>query len=283
MFTETHVPVSDDPAVSLLLAEAAGPAGSALLVIHGGPDWDHTYLRDPLSDLAGRHHLLLPDLRGCGRSTLGLADEHYTWDAVVADLLALLDTRGVEHADVLGFSAGGLVAQRLALTAPERVRRLVIASSSVVPLPPDAFATWHERTRRRAEGESRLEAGLHGPAFTRAHAAAFARMNVWREESLANYLGRIAAIHFSGDWLRIHAAGKMPSPRVPDAEQRLAVSEIPVLLLHGRYDMTFPVELAEQAAEHVPAARAVILEDAGHMAHIDQPERWLAALAEFLD
>jgi pimeloyl-ACP methyl ester carboxylesterase len=80
--------------VRLFAAIAAGPVDKTLLVIHGGPDWDHTYLRDPLSRLAGSYRLVLPDLRGCGRSVTGLAAERHTPDAAVADLVALLDRVG---------------------------------------------------------------------------------------------------------------------------------------------------------------------------------------------
>ena len=150
MFTESVVAVSAEPAVELFVAQPPGPAERTLLVIHGGPDWDHTYLREPLAELAGRHRVVLPDLRGCGRSTRGLGDDRYTPAAATADLVALLDALGTPQVDVLGFSYGGLIAQRLALAAPERVRRLIVASSSVLPVPPDAFDGWHEREERRA-------------------------------------------------------------------------------------------------------------------------------------
>ena len=87
---------------------------------------------------------------------------------------------------------------------------------------------------------------------------------------------------FSGDWWHPWSAGTLPPVRVPDAERRLADLGLPILLLHGRQDMTFPASLATQAAAHNPAARAVILDEAGHMAHIDQPDAWLAALTDFL-
>jgi len=124
MLIESVVRVARNPDVELFVARTAGPPGRrVLLVIHGGPDWDHTYLREPLVGLSGSSRVVFRDLRGCGRSTRGLADGDYTPDAVVADLLALLDAMGVERADVLGFSYGGLLAQRLALAAPARVRR----------------------------------------------------------------------------------------------------------------------------------------------------------------
>ncbi|MEV7042713.1 alpha/beta hydrolase [Amycolatopsis sp. NPDC051061] len=74
-----------------------------------------------------------------------------------------------------------------------------------------------------------------------------------------------------------------PSPQCDDAAVRLAASGIPILLLHGRQDMTFPVALLEQTTALIPAARAVVLDDAGHMAHIDQPEQWITAVGEFLE
>lgn len=78
MFVEDVVAVSADPLVELFVAATPGPVDRTLLVIHGGPDWDHSYLREPLNELAGSHRVVLPDLRGCGRSTRGLADEFYT-------------------------------------------------------------------------------------------------------------------------------------------------------------------------------------------------------------
>jgi pimeloyl-ACP methyl ester carboxylesterase len=150
MFTETIVEVSTEPRVELFVARSGGPADRALLVIHGGPDWDHTYLRDPLAEMAGRIQLIMPDIRGCGRSTCGLASDYYTPEAVVSDLAVLLGQLGLTCADVLGFSYGGLLAQRLAISHPSLVRRLIIASSSICPVPPDAYDAWPEREAHRA-------------------------------------------------------------------------------------------------------------------------------------
>lgn len=60
--------------VGMYTACAGRVAHSPLLVINGGPDWDHNYLRQPLESLADSKWLLLPDLRGCGRSARGHGD-----------------------------------------------------------------------------------------------------------------------------------------------------------------------------------------------------------------
>jgi pimeloyl-ACP methyl ester carboxylesterase len=265
VWAERRVAVSADPGVRLFVAQAGDPAGRAVLVVHGGPDWDHTYLREPVDRLADRCRLILPDLRGCGRSTRGLGDDQYTPEAAAGDLAVLLDVLGVTRADVLGFSYGGLLAQRLALAAPQRVRSLIIASSSIGPVPPDAFAGWAERDRRvAAEAAAWSDPALSGPGRTRAAAIAGAPANVWRPDALPGYLARLAQIRFSAEWARSWRAGTLPSPYCDDAARRLAGLGIPVLLLHGRHDMTVPAALAQQAAALIPGARAVILEDAGH-------------------
>jgi pimeloyl-ACP methyl ester carboxylesterase len=283
VWTESHITVSADPAVRLFVAQSQGPADRALLVIHGGPDWDHSYLREPLDRLAGRHRLILPDLRGCGRSTRSLGDGQYTPDAATGDLAVLLDALGVADADVLGFSYGGLLAQRLALTAPHRVRRLIIASSSVLPVPPGAFEGWAERDRRTAAAKRAWsDPALSGPELTRAVAIAQAPADLWRQDAMAGYLARLQRIRFSAEWLRPWRAGTLPSAHHDDAAPRLAALGIPLLLLHGRRDMTFPAALAQQAAALIPSAQAVLLQDAGHMAHIDQPGQWITAVSGFL-
>ena len=57
----------------------------------------------------------------------------------------------------------------------------------------------------------------------------------------------------------------------------------PLLLLHGRQDMTYPAALVEPTLALILNARGVVLEEAGHMAHVDQPEAWLTAISDFLD
>ncbi|MFQ6331920.1 alpha/beta fold hydrolase [Nocardia sp. CWNU-33] len=121
-------------------------------------------------------------------STRGLPIQAYHPDAVVQDLLTIMDRLGIAAADVLGFSFGGLLAQRLAVTAPQRIRRLILASSSVLPVPVDAYAGWPERNERVALEQAVWQnPALRGPARTRAAAAACARANVWRRRALPEY------------------------------------------------------------------------------------------------
>ncbi|WP_434440457.1 alpha/beta fold hydrolase [Lentzea sp. E54] len=263
----------------IFVAWQESPEDRALLAIHGGPDWDHSYLRDPLSGLDCR--LLLPDLRGCGRS--GRVTEYHP-DGVVEDLVRVLGAFDVERADVLGHSYGGMVAQRFAITHPSRVRSLIVSGSSVLPVPPDAFEGWSERDEVLARQEDPWQReDLTPEECVRAEAFAAANANIWRAAAMPRYLRRLEEVRFGAEWMRQLRAGGLVSPRLPDAAQRIAERGIPVLLLHGRQDMTFPVSLVEPTLELIPRARAVVVENAGHMLHVDEPEGYLRAVREFLD
>jgi pimeloyl-ACP methyl ester carboxylesterase len=155
-------------------------------------------------------------------------------------------------------------------------------------VPPDAFDGWPERTRRRAAAAAVWsdpvwsDPSRSGPELTRAAAVASAPADVWRPQALPGYLDRLAGVRFTAEWLRPFRAGTLPDARPPDAARRLAALGLPILLLHGRQDMTFPARLAEDAAGLIPSARAAVIEAAGHMTHVDQPRAWLEALQDFL-
>lgn len=283
MLTERRVRVSASPEVDLFVAETGDRASGSLLVIHGGPDWDQTYLYEPLVLLRDRRRVVFVDLRGCGRSTRGLPPDAYTPLSATGDLVELIAELTDEPVDVLGFSYGGLLAQRLTLAAPHKVRRLVVASSSILPVPADAFDGWRERDERLKAQAATDTAAVWDDETTRDDAIRSAPANIWQLELLPEYLARLERIRFSSDWAASWVAGTLPSPRLETGPDQLPQLHLPILLLHGRQDMTFPVSLVAPTLELIPTARAAVIDDAGHMTHIDQPEAWIAALRDFLD
>lgn len=276
-----YVTVRRRPEVRLFCASLGPAQGVPLLVVHGGPDWDHSYLRHPLDGL--ERPVYLPDLRGCGRSTRGLGPGGYSFASAAEDLLLLADGFGWDRFDLLGFSTGGQIAQRVLLSAPERIRRTVVASSTLWPVTDDDFGSWPERDARRAE-ESRAwaESTATGTEPVRTAAVAGARANVYRPDRIPDYLDLLSGIRWSAEWANVWRSGLLDSPRPENGPERLRRLGAPMLFLHGRQDMVFPASFAERAAEVLPGARAVVLEEAGHMAHVDRPEAWLRELSAFL-
>lgn len=106
----------------------------ALMLVHGSALSSATWRTfGYLKALRDRYRLILPDLRGHGRSDTPHDEDAYAMDAIVGDLVAVLDAAGVERAHYLGYSVGARAGLSLAVAAPERLRTLMLLGGSARP------------------------------------------------------------------------------------------------------------------------------------------------------
>jgi pimeloyl-ACP methyl ester carboxylesterase len=270
--------------VELYVRRAGDPGRPPLVVVHGGPTWDHSYLSltDRLADVAHVVHL---DLRGCGRSArtapLGpLTDDQLQPDLLADDVAALIRSLG-GRADVLGFSFGGRIAMRLAEQHPAVLRRLILASTTAYT----DFAAADGYDERAALC---TEVRWDDPAFTadgalsRAMAYGDAPLQIWRLDRLDEWHRVLEQVTFSSDYNRPFAAGTLKSGGPDDPVGVLRAWGGPVLILHGERDLGFPVSVARRLHTELPGSVLAEVAEAGHMAHFDNPGPWLAAIREFL-
>jgi len=216
------------------------------------------------------------DLPGHGDTVISDAAFDYSL-ARTADLVAAtLAAMHVPRVDVLGYSMGGRVALQLAIAHTERVRRLVLESTSA------GLATVAARMRRRA-ADARLATVIERDGI-----AAF----VQRWEMLP--LFRSLAVQPTGvrhALRRQRLAGRphglaaslrgMGLGAQPWLGPRLAALASPVLLVTGEADRKF-TRLAARLAARLPHAEHIIVTAAGHIPHLEQPERFLRAVRPFL-
>lgn len=109
--------------VELFVRRRGDPALPPLIVVHGGPTWDHSYLAPAVERLSDVAHVVMFDLRGCRHSAgirpLGtLAVDDLRPELLADDVAGLVDHVGVERADILGFSCGGMIAMRTVAQHP---------------------------------------------------------------------------------------------------------------------------------------------------------------------
>lgn len=106
--------------------------GRPLVMLHGWPE--SSYCWQPVADrLCGTFRVIAPDLRGLGDAERTPEPEAYAKQALGADLLAVLDALDIDRCTLVGHDWGGTAAQEAALAAPERVERLVLLNTPVLP------------------------------------------------------------------------------------------------------------------------------------------------------
>lgn len=257
--------VTDAGGIDLFVARVG--EGPELVVIHGGPDWDHTYLRNFMGPLAKGRSLIFFDLRGCGRSQRfdDAASLHVTH--VLDDIRHLMNHFGLSSAAFLGFSFGGRIALELVRRFPSLVGALILASSS-------AYG--------RQDGGGKKPPPMLSAEGVRAHALASIAEDVHTEEARKSAQRAVGGVVFSNQWLwALHSGNAISFPH-RDYSADLRVNSVPTLVLHGRFDRQFPIEHARRLVREVPSATLVELPSAGHLAHIDAPDQWNAAVHQFL-
>jgi pimeloyl-ACP methyl ester carboxylesterase len=203
------------------------------------------------------------DHRDTGRSvTYPPGRPGYTSADLVADAAGVLDAYGIAAAHVVGVSAGGAMAQLLALDVADRVRSLVLISTSpALPgergLPPPtgeftrfvatAKVDWSDAASVIAYlvDNARMLAGGRRP-FDAAAARALARREVERARDVAAAQNHDA----------------IPDGRLP--RRPLSAIGVPTLVIHGSADPMFPLGHGQALAGEIPGARLLTLEEAGH-------------------
>lgn len=207
------------------------------------------------------------DSRGHGQSSAPAGA--YTWQELRDDVLGLLDALGIEKTHFAGLSMGGMIGQHLALAAPQRLSRLVLADTAS-RYPAAAAAVWQERIAMvREKGMGVLVEGTLARWFTAPYRAAHPEVMervgaLIRNTPSAGYIGCGHAI-----------------PAI-DVTDRLGELACPTLVIVGAEDAGTPPDMAREIAAHIPGARLEIIPDAGHLANIEQAERFNRLLLDFL-
>jgi proline iminopeptidase len=274
------------PAAGAELYYREAGEGEPLVVIHGGPDFDHTYLLPDFDALADRFRLVYYDQRGRGRSRGKVDLDEIRIETYVADLEALRRHLGLESFAVLGHSWGALIAMHYALGHPERTSHLVLMN----PAPAshaDLLLLREERLRRHAVHEKRLTALMPGYARGDPDAvAAYYRVDFGttfrRQEDLARLKLEWSRKDIrSGREIEARLAQGLIWSEGYTLLPALGAVRAPTLVIQGDFDFV-PMEAAEHIAQAIPGARLAVLPDSGHFSYIDAPDQVRHALGRFL-
>jgi 2-succinyl-6-hydroxy-2,4-cyclohexadiene-1-carboxylate synthase len=250
-------------------------AGTPVLALHGftGSGESMEGVERALADTHAVHRV---DLVGHGESAAPKDVAPYAMDRCVDQLAALLGTLEIERAHLVGYSMGGRTALTMAARRPERVASLCLVGAT------PGLAHEEERAERRRADEALAERilcdGLE--AF----------VDDWMALPLfasQKRLGEAALARARAERLRQRPRGLAGSLRgmgtgaMTPLHDALAGIEQPVLLVVGDEDEKFAA-IAERMARALPNAGIARLVEAGHAAHLEQPEAFARVLRSFL-
>ncbi|MEY2402953.1 MAG: hypothetical protein QOD38_504 [Acidimicrobiaceae bacterium] len=247
-----------------------------LLLLHGGPGFDHSLFKPAYAQLSDVAQVIYLDHRANGRSDGG---DKSTWrlDVWADDVRGFCDALGIEHPIVLGWSFGGMVAMAYAARHPDHPAKLILQSTAA---------------------EMRIDRVVEGFRRVGGDEAAEVARAFWNGDG-----GPEAMLAYAATCLPLYS----PTPSDPEVMSRaqlnpellidpgrvmrdmnllpgLASVRCPTLVIAGEDDPICPLEGMQDIADALPAehVRFERIPKAGHMANDDDPERFFGLVREFV-
>jgi pimeloyl-ACP methyl ester carboxylesterase len=236
--------------------------GRPLVLLHGYP-LDHSIWEPLVPLLENDFDVILPDLRGFGKSQAG--GQNYAISDFAADVAGLLDQLEIEKAAVVGHSMGGYAALAFARAYPGRLAGLGLVSSQALADTPEGKA------RRYKQAEAILANGVSDVAETMSpKLTARLDLQAWSKALIMHQPP-------AGLALALRAMAERP-----DSTSLLSGFASPFILVHGLADALIPIERARSVKAAAPGAHLTEIPDAGHLPMMEAPQKTAEAFKVLL-
>jgi 3-oxoadipate enol-lactonase len=236
--------------------ELTNPAGQPVLVLANSLGTNSSMWDPQVPALSEKFGVLRYDHRGHGNSDVPPGP--YAIDDLAADLIALLDTLGLERVSFCGLSLGGMVGLQVAASEPRRIERLAVCCTGARLRPASLWINRANQVRRH--GTASVAETVSGRWFTPA----------FRErspEQVRRAVAMLVATPAEG------YAGCCEAIAGMDLRPILTRIVAPTLVIAGSDDRATPVAYSRAIAASIPKARLAVVSGAAHLANLEQPER----------
>lgn len=256
-------------------------SGRPLVVVNGGPGFDHTYVlcSDVWDTMAKKRRVVFYDQRGNGRSSPLTEGQSCTLEDQIADLEALRREIGAEKVDLLGHSWGGYLIMAYAASHPDRVAHLVIADS--------AAPKWDETEfifkyifPEGVERQGRLDFfdALGDTTAGKESLREYLRMIFLSPEKRDEFLSRADTYRYTrsvNEALNADLAKYDMWPLLPTLM-------MPTLVITGRYDINVAPSTAWKIHQAIPGSQWAVFERSGHIPYFEEPAEFRRVVESFL-
>ncbi|MHA1269555.1 MAG: alpha/beta fold hydrolase [Candidatus Helarchaeota archaeon] len=249
--------------VKLYYEEYGSSDKPAIILIHG---WtaDHNRWKDQVEVLKDNYRVITPDLRGHGKSDKDESIDYSSINILSDDLKGLMDNLNIQKAIIAGHSMGGMTVMQFTLDYPEKVEKLILV---------DTIAKFsYSFGRKLLTGISNI---LPYNSFIKLQISRAFRKG-WDKEQI-NKLTELALQNPKYVVYRFYKAMKKFN-----VLEKLSNIKVPTLIIHGEKDIQLPLDQAKKIHEQISGSKLVVIEEAGHEVIVEEPEKVVNAILEFI-
>ena len=270
-----------------LFYQAVG-VGEPVVVVHGGPGLDHSYLRPWFGPLAETHQVVFYDQRGLGASRAVVNAASLSMERFLTDIDRIRERVAQrEKVTLLAHSWGAIPALLYAMERPERLTAIIL----VAPVEPGSRfreQTDENQLARRDSADLAAIDSIRGtPEFAEREAEAISRVffHVFRgtfaDAGVADRLLRLSLHERTASQGQLVATLLMTPRQGLDFWARLGEIEVPVLIVHGEQD-PIPIEMVQAMNDALPDSHLIRIDGSGHFPFIERPALFWPAVHAFL-
>ncbi|OLE32268.1 MAG: hypothetical protein AUG45_10745 [Ktedonobacter sp. 13_1_20CM_3_54_15] len=284
---EGFIPVGEYRVWYRIVGGGADHENTPLLTLHGGPGIPHDYIIDMAALASETRRVVFYDQLGCGRSDQPNDPSLWTIERSVEEIGVVRRALGLEKVHLWGQSFGGLFALEYALTQPEGLVSLILASSTPsIPLwiveanrlrealPPDVQATLvrHEQAGTTDDPEY-LQAMM---VFYERHVIRIKPI----PEHVQQAMDQVGQVYYTMNGpSEFHVIGTIKDW---DRTDRLSEIHVPTLITSGSYDESTPL-INEVLHKGIAGSEWILFEQSSHMAHVEERELYLSTVKAFIE
>lgn len=254
--------------------EIHGPEfGQPLLLLEGWGWYSWMWFRQ-IPEFSKKYKCIVVDNRGVGKSSK--PDYLYEMSMFAKDAIAVLDDLNIQKAHVLGISMGGYIAQEIALSYPDRVLTLIIASSSFGG--PNALVASNETLAKAFAIPT--ETISKDQAFNMRMSVAASQEWLQDNKKLIDQISKWIEQNPQPLQARLNQAHASTTFNV---EEMVNSIQVPTLIIHGDSDLMVPPKNAQLLHERIPNSKLVLIENGHHWSFIQYYEQFNRTVLEFLE
>jgi proline iminopeptidase len=271
----------DIPGGKLYYHVVGSGAGTPLIILNGGPGFDHTYLHAATAwdTLAKGRRIIFYDQRGDGRSGPLKPGQSCTLADQIADLEALRAHLKLEKWDVLGHSWGGFLSMAYSARHPERVAHLLIVDSAAPKFGDTIFLfadVFPEIVERRASYTFADEMG--DKAASDASIREYLTMLFYSNEKRDAFIAQMQPNAYSKE---VFTTLMRDIARF-DLNPELPKFKMPAIVFTGRYDINVAPLVAWKIHHAISGSKFMVFDRSGHIPFYEEPEAFVRVVEDFL-